>query len=83
MSQLQAQYAVDYAAINCNSGPPLLADSGDLPGDSILYFVLSKVQPRVLPRTAGHIFLVNPWVGPRPTTPGAFGQSPGIRGIPG
>ena len=35
---------------------PLPGDSGDLPGDSILYFVTSKVtkvQPQVLPGTAG------------------------------
>ena len=56
------------AAINCNP-PPLSGDSGDLPGDSILYFVMSKVQPQVLPGTAGHIFLVNPRVGPHPLTP--------------
>ena len=32
-------------AINCNPGPPLPGDSKarDLPGDSILYFVMSKV----------------------------------------
>ena len=70
------------AAINCHPGPPLPGDSGDLPGDSILYFVMSKVQPRVLLGTAGDIFLVNPLVGPRPIAQGAFGQSPGICGHP-
>ena len=65
--------------------PPLPGDSGHLPGDSILYFVMSKVQPRVLPETAGDIFLVNPRIGPLPITPDAFGQSPGIHvyGHPG
>ena len=62
----------------------LPGDSGGPVGDSILYHVMSKVRPRVLPRTAGHIFLVNPWVGPGPITLGAFGQSPGIYAdIPG
>ena len=63
--------------------PPLHGDSRDLPGDSVLYFVMSKVQPQVLPGTAGDIFLVNPQVGPRSITLGTFGQSPGICGHPG
>ena len=42
------------------SPPPLPGDGGDLPGDLILYFVMSKVQPRVLPETARDFFLVNP-----------------------
>ena len=66
------------AAINCNPGPPLPRGSGDLPGDSILYFLTSKVQPWVLSGTAGGIFLVNPQVGPHPITPGTFVQSHGI-----
>ena len=59
---------------------PLPRDSRDLLGDSILYFVMSKVQPRVSGRDwgGGDIFLVSPQVGPRPTTPGTIGQSPGI-----
>ena len=71
------------AAINCIPGPPLSTGSGDLPGDSILYFVMSKVQPWALRGTAGDIFLVNPRVDPRPITPGAFGQRHVICGHPG
>ena len=55
--------------------------SGDLPGDSILYFVTSKVQPQVLYGTAGDIFLVNPWVGPHPINPDTFGVTTNI--LPG
>ena len=57
--------------------------AGTCLGIQILYFVMSKVQPRVLPMTAGDIFLVNSRVGPRPITPGTIGQSPGISGHPG
>ena len=46
--------------------------AGDLSRDLILYFVMSKVQPRVMPGTAGDSFRVNPRVGPRPITPGAM-----------
>ena len=59
---------------------PHYSGSRDLSGDSILYFVTSKVhvQLRVLPGTAEDIFLVNPrvvHVGPRPITPGTFGKA--------
>ena len=56
--------------INCIASPHYPGIySGDLPGDSILYFVTSKVQPCVLPGTVGNIFLVNPQVGSGTITP--------------
>ena len=73
----------DNVVINCNPCPPLTRDREVLPRDSILYFVMSKVQPQVLPETVGDIFLENTQVGPRRITQGDFGQSPGICGHPG
>ena len=68
-----------YVAINCNPGPHCPGIGGLAPGFNLLLCDV-QVQPRVLPRTVGDLFLVNPRVGPRPITPDAFGQSPGICG---
>ena len=59
--------------------------AGTCPGIEFCTLIVMsiKVQPRVLPGTAGDIFLVNPQVGPRPITPGAFSQSPSICVHPG
>ena len=42
--------------------PPQPRDSRDFPRDIILYFMTTKV----LPWTAGDLFLLNPCVGPLP-----------------
>ena len=59
--------------------PEYLGIARTCPG---IHCVISKVQPWVLTGTAGDIFLVNPRVGSRHITPGAFGQSTGICGHP-